>query len=425
MRYALRILSLAALGVLQAACSRSGTPAPEPAAELSPESGSAQRATPQRPIEEDTFYNDLEPYGDWVELPDYGWSFSPTVDSDWRPYTRGQWENTDAGWYWDSDEDFGWATYHYGRWVDDRQYGWVWIPGDEWAPAWVSWRQGSGYTGWAPLPPRAVWRTNVGLQIGGLELDAYIGASDYNFVEDRYFVDHGIYQRVQPWALNVDILSRTTNVTRYEAANNRVYDRGVGVVDIERAIGRNVPQRRTVDGDRRAKRGRDQTGDVSVFRPTVKIVSGKRPSRGHSLVKGEPPPEALVERNRRRERPGRDGEVSAGVAAKQERGAAKRDRGQPDTPAPLARQPQVEKERQRRETTPPPVDSRAQDRVARERGDQEQRDRAQAEAARQKKPDKSHGRADSPPKQDEGDKKGAPKDKKNPKSPRQKPTPHG
>ena len=113
-------------------------------------------------IDVGTFYDDLEPYGDWVEMPDYGWGFAPRVDRDWRPYTRGQWIWTDYGWYWDSDEDFGWAAYHYGRWVNDRYYGWIWIPGTEWAPAWVSWRHGNGYSGWAPLPPRAIWRRKIG-----------------------------------------------------------------------------------------------------------------------------------------------------------------------------------------------------------------------------------------------------------------------
>lgn len=35
--------------------------------------------------------------------------------------------------------------------------GWVWVPGVEWAPAWVSWRVGGGYIGWAPLPPHGVF----------------------------------------------------------------------------------------------------------------------------------------------------------------------------------------------------------------------------------------------------------------------------
>ena len=29
-----------------------------------------------------------------------------------------------------------------GRWFFDDSYGWVWVPGSEWAPAWVAWRYG-------------------------------------------------------------------------------------------------------------------------------------------------------------------------------------------------------------------------------------------------------------------------------------------
>jgi Family of unknown function (DUF6600) len=66
----------------------------------------------------------------------------------------GRWIYTeDSGWYWASDEDFGWIVYHYGRWVFDPDLGWVWVPAKEWAPAWVQWRSGSQYVGWAPLPP--------------------------------------------------------------------------------------------------------------------------------------------------------------------------------------------------------------------------------------------------------------------------------
>jgi hypothetical protein len=45
------------------------------------------------------------------------------------------------------------VTYHYGRWANDRQLGWFWVPGDDWAPAWVDWRYGGDTVGWAPLPP--------------------------------------------------------------------------------------------------------------------------------------------------------------------------------------------------------------------------------------------------------------------------------
>ena len=62
------------------------------------------------------FYDDLAPYGNWVERPNYGWVFRPhAVASSWRPYQRGHWVQTEDGWTWISTEPYGWATYHYGR----------------------------------------------------------------------------------------------------------------------------------------------------------------------------------------------------------------------------------------------------------------------------------------------------------------------
>lgn len=102
---------------------------------------------------------DFEPglaaHGTWVEVGHYGRCWRPAhVAASWRPYCAGEWVWTDCGWYWASDEPWGWACYHYGSWVYEGDYGWVWVPGVEWAPAWVSWRVGGGYIGWAPFPPR-------------------------------------------------------------------------------------------------------------------------------------------------------------------------------------------------------------------------------------------------------------------------------
>src|SRR4051812_4428406 len=66
------------------------------------------------------FYDDLAPYGNWIERPSRGWVWTPRdVASDWRPYEDGRWVWTDDGWTWITDEPYGWATYHYGRWYDD------------------------------------------------------------------------------------------------------------------------------------------------------------------------------------------------------------------------------------------------------------------------------------------------------------------
>jgi len=101
----------------------------------------------------------LAPYGTWVDDPAYGHVWIPSaaeVGNDFTPYaTNGDWLETEYGWTWSSGWSWGWAPFHYGRWVGSER-GWAWVPGTLWGPAWVSWRSGGGYVGWAPLPPRGV-----------------------------------------------------------------------------------------------------------------------------------------------------------------------------------------------------------------------------------------------------------------------------
>ncbi len=101
-----------------------------------------------------TFYDRLDPYGDWIWYRGrYVW-VPDRIRPRWRPYLDGHWVYTRRhGWYWVSDEPFGWAAYHYGRWGYSPRIGWYWIPGRRWAPAWVAWHHTDRYVGWAPLPP--------------------------------------------------------------------------------------------------------------------------------------------------------------------------------------------------------------------------------------------------------------------------------
>ncbi|MBI5070678.1 MAG: hypothetical protein HZB56_20840 [Deltaproteobacteria bacterium] len=110
-------------------------------------------SAPGAAVTVDTFQEPLASQGDWVSVNTYGRVWRPRVAEGWRPYYYGRWEWTSEGWLWVSDEPFGWATYHYGRWTQDPYYGWVWIPGTQWAPAWVTWRYSPEYIGWAPLGP--------------------------------------------------------------------------------------------------------------------------------------------------------------------------------------------------------------------------------------------------------------------------------
>ena len=106
------------------------------------------------------FRDTLSPYGQWVDNPQYGQVWVPSaaaVGTDFTPYYNGgHWSLSDYGWTWVSDYNWGWAPFHYGRWLQLGGLGWSWIPGRVWGPAWVHWRAGGGYVGWAPLPPRGV-----------------------------------------------------------------------------------------------------------------------------------------------------------------------------------------------------------------------------------------------------------------------------
>jgi hypothetical protein len=111
------------------------------------------------------FYRELSPYGSWI-LVDNEWCWQPTmvvVNAGWRPYwDGGNWIYTDAGWCWSSDYSWGSIAFHYGRWNMHPRRGWVWYPGNDWAPAWVTWRHGGDYCGWAPLPPRSHFDRGTG-----------------------------------------------------------------------------------------------------------------------------------------------------------------------------------------------------------------------------------------------------------------------
>jgi hypothetical protein len=175
------------------------------------------------------FYDNLSPYGNWIEVGDYGYCFQPNVavnNPSWRPYADGYWAYTDVGWTWVSYEDFGWATYHYGRWTDLADYGWVWVPGYEWGPAWVSWRTGGDYIGWAPLPPTREYVYEGRPITGHVDVEFDIGPLFYNFVDIRYVGEPVLRERLIAPQQNVTIINRTVNVTNITYINSTVYNYG-------------------------------------------------------------------------------------------------------------------------------------------------------------------------------------------------------
>src|SRR5262249_23935328 len=147
------------------------------------------------------------------------------VDPFWRPYTVGRWAWSDYGWTWVSDEPFGWAAYHYGRWTRAPRYGWVWIPGDVWAPAWVAWRQGPGMVGWAPLPPSVHYSASAGLDFGGVDIDVAIHSDWWCFVDEAHIVEPAA-RYVYPVGRNVTVIRGTSPHARIQYREGRIINDG-------------------------------------------------------------------------------------------------------------------------------------------------------------------------------------------------------
>lgn len=205
----------------------------------------AQTARADAVVSIDYFYDSLAPYGDWVYVDGYGYTFVPAVaydDPGWYPYSDGYWAYTPAGWTWISYEDWGWATYHYGRWIRVH-HRWHWVPGYDWAPAWVSWRWSDSHVGWAPLPPEARWSMRVGFSSW---TDSYydVGPAYYNFVPVNLFVRRG---SLRPYIIdrstNITYIDRSvnvTNITYQQNVVNNIFVGGPDVAQVERLAGGQV-----------------------------------------------------------------------------------------------------------------------------------------------------------------------------------------
>jgi hypothetical protein len=114
---------------------------------------------------ETTGYEDLDDYGSWQTIDDYGPVWTPVVAVGWAPYRNGHWAWVAPwGWTWVDAAPWGFAPFHYGRWIS-LGGRWCWTPGPRravpvYAPALVGWvgRPAPGVmvgagpaVGWFPL----------------------------------------------------------------------------------------------------------------------------------------------------------------------------------------------------------------------------------------------------------------------------------
>ena len=219
------------------------------------------------------FYTALAPYGEWIELNDGMTVWHPIMMArNWVPYSIGRWEWTADGWYWDSDEPFGYITYHYGRWYNDEYYGWIWVPDDQWAPAWVEWRYDDDYVGWAPLSPYGEFRIGFGVYFTH-EYHAPYGY--WNFVDYRHFCDHNVYHYYAGQNYKYRIYNGTKFRNDYDYNNGRVINRGIGYDIIRERGGRNIRTREIirVTDPREISRNRADKNVIRTYVATRQDIS--------------------------------------------------------------------------------------------------------------------------------------------------------
>ena len=212
-----------ALEVKQASINSNDEPAPKALPVLSDDlfpKQSAQTIEPELPSftpdvkARHDFGEALEPYGNWMHTHEYGDVWKPRIQNPtiWAPYTVGRWHYTELGWHFTSSEPWGWACYHYGRWVRYRTVGWCWVPGREWAPAWVSWRTSPRHIGWSPLPPSATWNHHSGIRHWA-DNRFNIGPSHYNFLRVEDFNTRSCHSSLISRRQNTSLMLSTNNVT--------------------------------------------------------------------------------------------------------------------------------------------------------------------------------------------------------------------
>lgn len=219
-----------------------------------------------------TFYDDLAPYGTWMNDPQYGYVWAPNAGSGFRPYyTNGYWVMTEYGNMWVSNYPWGWAPFHYGRWAYSDYYGWIWIPGDEWGPAWVTWRQGGGYYGWAPMGPGVSISMSFGP--GYYYPDPYWIFIPCNYIYSRSFHRYYSPRRTRTVIRNTTII----NNTYVDSRSRRTYVTGPRRSDVERATGRSVETYQVSPG-RSSGRATVSGRTVRVYRPEVRAVQSGRGS---------------------------------------------------------------------------------------------------------------------------------------------------
>jgi hypothetical protein len=344
------------------------------------------------------FHAELAPYGTWVTIGGFGDAWVPSgVSRGWQPYSVGEWIYTDFGWTWVSSDRWGSDPYHYGTWTFVEPYGWVWIPGYVWAPAWVTWSYSDAYIGWAPVPPTFDFSVS-----GYRGSPVVLSPARYVFVPANHFVGVDCERARVPVASNTEILPRTTRATRFAVSGGYIHAAGPPVKLVDRRAHTHV-RRSRIEAARTAPARISAWGGVRDRR--VQIVS-RRTGEGrsdHGSVRKQPKaPSRSIPAARRGDRPPEEG-IRSSRAERGTAGSREQVRAHGSVPRRTPPAPRVDQRRERPnssgrirpgQTQPPPVAGR--------RSAGSSAGHGRPEEAGKKKDARPHGREKDKNKKDDG-----------------------
>ena len=207
-----------------------------------------------------TGYEDLDEYGQWHYVADYGPVWTPVgVAVGWAPYRWGHWVFIQPwGWTWVEDEPWGFAPFHYGRWAFVGGV-WCWAPGPiavrpVYAPAFVAFVGGVGFAvgpavAWFPLAPHEVfvpWYRTSPVYVNNVNItNTRVSVTQITNVYNTTIINNNSTTINRVTYVNQRVPNAVTAVSQTTFANARAVNSNLVKVDeakiAQAPIARNVP----------------------------------------------------------------------------------------------------------------------------------------------------------------------------------------
>ncbi len=236
---------------------------------------------------ETTGYEDLDEYGHWRYVADYGPVWTPTaVAPGWAPYRFGHWVFVAPwGWTWVEDEPWGFAPFHYGRWAYVGA-GWCWVPGPVvvrpvYAPALVAFVGGGGIgvgvgvgVAWFPLAPHEVfvpWYRGSREYVNNVNVtNTRVNVTQVTNVYNTTIINNNTTNVTRITYANQHVPTAITAVSHETFVNARPVSRNIAQVDTARLAEARVVHAAPAQPLRASVMG---TGAPARFRPPAAVMS--------------------------------------------------------------------------------------------------------------------------------------------------------